>query len=102
MAGRHGLYAGTVYKPRKIKEEESQRWVVLGCDPDAVDRLVDCQRKDVVRQLELESAVPGVGAIAPPINVTCVGPSFLKMLVIFLSGLFFGGMIFFYMLVYVL
>lgn len=105
-AGKHGLYTGTVYKPRKIKEEESQRWVVLGCDPGAVDRLVDFQRKDVARQLELESRtgtpvpVPGAGAIAPPINVTCNGPSIWKIFVTLVFAGFFGALILFYMFVY--
>ena len=106
-AGRHGLYSGTVYKPRKVKEEESQRWVVMGRDPDAVDRLVDFQRQDVVRQLELESRtttpVPVPGAVAPPINVTCGGPSMWRTFVsfsYFVIASFLGAMILFYMLIF--
>jgi hypothetical protein len=107
-AGRHGLYTGTVYKPRTIKEEESQRWVVLGRDPNAVDRLVDYQRKDVARQLELESRsatpvpMPGAGAIAPSINVTCDGPSVWKTFVNLVFAGSFGGLMLFYVIVYVL
>jgi len=106
QAGRHGLYTGTVYKPRRIKEEESQRWVVMGCDPDAVDRLVDYQRKDVARQLELESRTttpvpaPGSGVIAPPINVTCNGPSIWRFFVNLVFAGFFGALVLFYMIVY--
>jgi len=102
QAGKHGLYTGTVYKPRKIKEEESQRWVVMGCDPDAVDRLVDFQRKDVARQLELESRtttplpVPGMA----PITVTCNWPSIWRIFVTFACASFFGAMMLFYMIVY--
>ncbi|KAF9651711.1 hypothetical protein BDM02DRAFT_544805 [Thelephora ganbajun] len=105
-AGRHGLYTGTVYKPRRIKEEESQRWVVMGRDPDAVDRLVDYQKKDVARQLELESRtttpvpVLGMGAMVPPINVTCNGPSIWRTFVTFVPAGFVGAMILFYMFVY--
>lgn len=108
-AGKHGLYTGTVYKPRKIKEEESQRWVVMGRDPDAVDRLVEFQKKDVARQLELESRtstpmpMPGAGAIAPQITVTCSnGSSTLRNFVHLLLGGFLGALILLYMLVYVL
>ena len=105
-AGRHGMYTGSVYKPRKIKEEESQRWVVMGRDPDAVDRLVDYQRKDVARQLELGSRtttpvpVPGAGAMAPPINVTCNGPSIWRIFVTLVFAGFFGALILFYLFVY--
>jgi len=101
-AGRHGLYTGTVYKPRKIQEEESQRWVVLGRDPGAVDQLVECKRKDVARQLELESQTttsePVVGAVATasPINVTCGGPSWWRIIA---AGLV-GAGVMFYMIVY--
>ena len=107
-AGRHGLYAGTVYKPRKIKEEESQRWVVLGRDPEAVDRLVDYQRKDVARQLELESRnttpvpVPAAGAMVPSINVTCGGPSIWRFFVTLVPASFLGALILFYIIVYLL
>lgn len=106
-AGRYGLYTGTVYKPRKIKEEESQRWVVMGRDPDTVDRLVDFQRKDVARQLELESRtttpmpVPTEGAAAPPITVTCGnGASSLRNFISLLFAGCLGGAVLFYMLVY--
>lgn len=102
-AGRHGLYTGTVYKPRRIKEEESQRWVVMGCDPDAVDRLVDFQRKDVAHQLELESRTTTpmpVGAMVPPINVTCNGPSMWRTSVHLVLAGSFGGLVLFYMFVY--
>jgi len=102
-AGRHGMYTGTVYKPRKIKEEESQRWVVMGRDPDAVDRLVDFQRKDVARQLDLDSrsTTPmAVGGMAPPINVTCNGPSIWRIFVTLVFAGFFGALILFYMFVY--
>ena len=103
-AGRHGLYTGMVYKPRKIKEEESQRWVVMGRDPDAVDRLVDYQKKDVARQLGLESRiatpVPVPGAVAPPISVTCNGPSIWRIFVTLVFAGFFGALILFYMFVY--
>ena len=105
-AGRHGLYTGTVYKPRKIKEEESQRWMVLGRDPEAVDQLVDCKRKDVARQLELESRtstpvpVAGAGATAPPIHVTCKGLGFWRVLAALTPAGFVGAMILFYMVVY--
>ena len=104
-AGRYGLYSGTVYKPRKVKEEESQRWVVMGRDPDAVDRLVDFQRKDVVRQLELESRtttplpVPAASTAPPP--VTCGnGSSTLRSFINVVLGGFFGALFLFYMLVY--
>jgi len=106
QAGRHGLYTGTVYKPRKIKEEESQRWVVMGRDPDAVDRLVDYQRKDVARQLGLESGTitpipgPGPGAMVPSINVTCNGPSMWRIFVTLVFASVFGALILFYMFVY--
>ena len=97
------MYTGTVYKPRKIKEEESQRWVVMGRDPDSVDRLVDYQRKDVARQLELESRsttpMP-VGAMPPPINVACNGPSIWRIFVTLVFAGFFGALILFYMFVY--
>ena len=102
-AGRHGLYTGTVYKPRKIKEEESQRWVVLGQDPDAVDRLVDYQKKDVARQLKLESRTTApvpADATTPKINVTCKGPGIRGMFFPLLSAVLLGGTIIFYMLVY--
>lgn len=103
-AERHGLYTGMVYKPRKIKEEESQRWVVMGRDPDAVDRLVDYQKKDVARQLGLESRiatpVPVPGAVAPPISVTCNGPSIWRIFVTLVFAGFFGALILFYMFVY--
>jgi hypothetical protein len=108
-AGRHGLYSGTVYKPRKIKEEESQRWVVMGRDPDTVDRLVDFQRIEVARQLDLESRTTtpmplfGVGAMAPPKAVWSDGPSWLGTIVSFLKivlGSFVGAVILFYMLIY--
>ena len=105
-AGRHGLYTGTVYKPRKIKEEESQRWVVMGRDPDAVDRLVDYQRKDVARQLGLGSRtttpvpVSGAGAIPPPINVTCNGPSIWRIFVTLVFASVLGALVLFYMFVY--
>jgi len=103
-AGRHGLYTGTVYKPRRIKEEESQRWVVMGRDPDAVDRLVDYQRKDVARQLDLESRtttpVPGAGAMVPPINVTCNGPGIWKSFLNHIPAGVVGAMVLFYMIVY--
>ena len=105
-AVKHGLYTGMVYKPRKIKEEESQRWIVLGGDPDAVDRMVDCQRKDVARQLKLESPiaapVPAFRAdtVAAPINVICGGPSSWRMFVVLLSTIIIGGTMLFYMYVY--
>lgn len=103
-AGRHGLYTGTVYKPRKIKEEESQRWVVMGRDPDAVDLLVDYQRKDVARQLGLDSrtstSVPVPGAVAPPISVACNGPSIWRIFVTLVLAGFFGALILFYMVIY--
>lgn len=107
-AGRHGLYTGTVYKPRKIKEEESQRWVVMGRDPDAVDRLVDFQRKDVARQLELESrgTTPVPGTIPPGLTVTCngrsSGQSVLRNFINFVVGGFVGALILLYMLIYLL
>jgi hypothetical protein len=103
-AGRYGLYTGTVYKPRKVKEEESQRWVVMGRDPDTVDRLVDFQRKDVVRQLELESRtttplpVPASGAMAPPICGD--GSSAFRNFVNLVLGGFLGAVILYYTLVY--
>jgi hypothetical protein len=52
------LFSGAVYKPRGIKEEESERWVVMGPDPNAVDRLLDCQQKEV-EQLLLKRRMPG-------------------------------------------
>jgi len=101
-----------VYKPRKIKEEESQRWVVMGTDPNAVDRLVDFQRMDIARQLELESRtttpvpVPRPATIAPPIAVSCdpdsSGSSLLKGFVNSVFAAFVGAVILFYMIVYVL
>jgi hypothetical protein len=100
-----------VYKPRQIKEEESQRWVVMGTDPNAVDRLVDFQRMDIARQLELESRtttpvpVPRP-AIAPPIVVSCdpdsSGSSLFKGFVNNVFAAFVGAVILFYMMVYVL
>ena len=102
-AGRHGMYTGTVYKPKKIKVEESQRWVVMGRDPDAVDRLVDYQRKDVARQLELESRTTTpmpVGAMPRPIDVACSGPSIWRIFVTLVFAGFFGALILFYMFVY--
>jgi len=106
-AGRYGMYTGVVYKPRKIKEEESQRWVVMGRDPETVDRLVDFQRKDVARQLEPESRtstpnpVPASGARVPPI--ACGGgPSMLRNFITFALASFLGAFILFYLLVYVL
>jgi len=103
-AGRHGLYTGTVYKPRKIQEEESQRWMVMGRDPEAVDQLVDCKRKDVARQLDLETRtttpVPVAGAAAPPINVICKGPSFRRAFFSYIPAGFVVAVIFFSMLVY--
>jgi len=105
-AGRHGLYTGTVYKPRKVKEEESQRWMILGRDPEAVDQLVDCKRKDVARQLELESRtttpdpVAGAGATAVPIHVTCKGLGFWRVLAALTPAGFVGAMMLFYMLAY--
>lgn len=105
-AGRHGLYTGTVYKPRKIKEEESQRWMIMGRDPETVDQLVDCKRKDVARQLELESrtttpvSVAGTGAAASPIHVTCKGWGFWKVLAALTPAGFIGATILFYMMVY--
>lgn len=106
-AGKYGLYTGTVYKPRKIKEEESQRWVVMGRDPDAVDRLVDFQRKDVARRLELESRtitpvpVHAAGALAPPITVPCgEGPSMLRNFFNIALASFAGATVLFYLLVY--
>ena len=105
-AEKHGMYTGTVYRPRKIKEEESQRWVVMGRDPNAVDQLVDFQRKEVARRLGLESRtttpvpVPGVGAMASPINVTCSGPSIWRIFVTLALAGFFGALILFYMIVY--
>ena len=108
-AGRYGLYAGTVYKPRKVKEEESQRWVVMGRDPDTVDRLVDFQRMTVARELELESRtatpmpVPATGAMAPPITVPCGdGTSVLWNFINFALAGFVGAIVFFYMLIYFL
>ena len=104
-AGRHGTYTGTVYKPRRIKEEEeeSQRWVVMGRDPDAVDRLVDYQKKDVGRRLDLDPrstmAMP-VGAMGPPIDVACDGPSIWRSFVSLVFAGFFGALILFYMFVY--
>ena len=98
-AGKLGLYTGMVYKPREIKEEESQRWVVVGRDPDAVDRVVDCQRKDVVRQLKLEPRTtppvpaPKADTTAPKINVTCEGPSVWRMFIPFLLAVLVGGKI---------
>jgi len=106
-AGRHGLYTGTVYKPRQIKEEESQRWVVMGRDPDTVDRLVDFQRKDVARQLGLESQtstpvpVPGAIAIRPSMNVVSDGPSRWRNFFDYVLAGVVGAMILFYMLIYV-
>jgi len=100
------MYTGTVYKPRKIKEEESQRWVVMGRDPEAVDRLVDYQRKDVARQLGLESRtttpvpVPGAAAMGPPMNVTCNGPSIWRIFVTLVFASFFGALILFYIFVW--
>ena len=105
-AGKHGLYTGTVYKPRKVKEEESQRWMILGRDPDAVDQLVDCKRKDVARQLELESRtttpvpVAGASAATTPIHVTCKGLGFWRVLAALTPAGFIGATIIFYMLVY--
>ena len=98
-AGKHGLYAGTIYKPRKIKEEESQRWVVMGCDPDAVDRLVDCKRKEVARELGLGSQ--GTTPV-PPINVACAGSSVLKDIATLVVATVLGGIILFYIFVYCL
>ena len=109
-AGIRGLYTGTIYKPRKIKEEESQRWVVMGRDPVAVDRLVDFQRKDVARQLQLESRtttpmpVPTVGAMPLPPQITVTscdnGSSWLKNFFNFVIGGFVGALILHYMLIY--
>ena len=100
-AGKHGLYTGTVYKPRKIKEEESQRWVVLGRDSDAVDRLVDFQRMDVARQLELESpTTTTVPTTAQPVNVVCSGLGIWRMFIAFLPAVIIGGVTLFYMYVY--
>ena len=105
-AGRHGLYTGTVYKPRMIKDEESQRWMIMGRDPDTVDQLVDCKRKDVARQLELESrtatSVPAAGGAAAgsPINVTCNGPSLWNTFVSCIPTGLVAAVIIFYMLVY--
>jgi hypothetical protein len=85
-AGKHGLYTGTVYKPRRITEEESQRWVVMGRDPETVDQLVDYQKKDVARQLGLEVESPtttSVPAPTPPVTVTCNGPSIWKIIAAF-------------------
>ncbi|KAF9782216.1 hypothetical protein BJ322DRAFT_1074873 [Thelephora terrestris] len=106
-AGRHGLYAGTVYKPRKIKEEESQRWLVLGRDPNTVDRLVDCQRTHVARQLGLETQaiapapVPGAIAMPPSMVVLSEGPSWWRRIVDALFWGSVGALILFYILVYV-
>lgn len=110
-AGRHGLYTGTVYKPRKIKEEESQRWVVMGCDPDAVDRVADCQRKEVARQLILDSRaatpmpVPRAGTMAPSIAVPYNGgngSSILRNILILVIAGFLGALLLHGMLIYVL
>jgi len=101
-AGRYGLYTGTVYKPRKIKEEESQRWVVMGRDPDTVDRLVDFQRKDVARQLELESrtSTPMPGTMTPPITVPYAnGSSKLGDFISCLLASTVGAALFYFMLV---
>ena len=74
--------------------------------PISVDRLVDYQRKDVARQLGLESRtstpvpVPGAGAIAPPINVTCSGPGLWRIFVTLVLAGFLGAMVLFYMVVY--
>jgi len=61
LAGEQGMFSGAVYKPRTIKEEESERWVVMGADAAAVDRVLDSQRKEVDRQLHLECRMPGGG-----------------------------------------
>jgi len=85
-AGRHGMYTGPVYKPRKIKEEEGERWVVMGRDPDDVDS---------------RGTTPmAVGAMAPPIDVACNGPSIWRIFVTLVFAGFFGALILFYMFVY--
>ena len=95
--GRRGMYTGAVYKPRKIKEEEDQRWVLMGRDPDAVDRLVDYRRKE----LDSRGTTPmPVGAMPPPINVGCNGPSIWRIFVTLVFAGFFGALILFYMFVY--
>ena len=105
-AVKHGLYTDMVYKPRKIKAEESQRWIVLGGDPHVVDRMVDCQRKDVARQLKLESSIAApapvlrADTVAAPINVICDGPSSWRMFVVLLSTIIIGGTMLFYMYAY--
>lgn len=79
--------------------------MVMGRDPDTVDRLVDFQRKTVVRQLELESRtttplpVPASGATAPPMCGN--GSSMIRNFVNFVLGGFLGALILLYMLVYV-
>ena len=106
-AGRHGLYTGMVYKPRQMKEEESQRWVVMGRDPETVDRLVDFQRKDVARQLGLGSQsstpvpVPRAIAIRPSMNVVSDGPSRWRNFFDYVLAGVVGALILFYMLIYV-
>jgi hypothetical protein len=60
-AGEMGLFSGAVYKPPRIKEEESERWVVMGPDPGAVDRLLDSQKKEAERQFRLGRRMPGGG-----------------------------------------
>jgi hypothetical protein len=53
------MFSGTVYKPRRVKEEESERYFVMGSDPYAVDRVLEYQQQDVARQLRLQNQVPG-------------------------------------------
>ena len=63
-----------------FNEEESQRWVVMGRDLDAVDRLVDSQRQDAVRQLDMRRTFVNLGY--------------------FLIASFLGAVILFYMLIF--
>lgn len=52
-AGEMGLFSGTVHKPRMLKEEKSEHYVVMGRDADAVDKLLELQERNVARKLHL-------------------------------------------------
>jgi len=90
-----GLFSGTVYKPPGIKEEGSQRWVVMGSDADAVDRLLDYQQQDMTRQLRSKSKVPGELVEVEQTGVAGHGLGFMHVV---LAGAI-GGFVVFYCLV---
>lgn len=88
-AGEMGLFSGTVHKPKMLKEEQSEHYLVMGRDASAVDKLLEYQERDLARQLRFP------GDMETPVKERSRGLGFFQ--VVFAGAV--GGFAMYYCLI---